>query len=301
MKRALLVILALSLITPRAFSHEDEFPDERNYIPLKDSGFGQYAAPSLRGTNKIVLTFDDGPSTSLTPLVLDILKKYGVKATFFVQGKNITDATMPIIERALREGHFVGAHSMYHLRSNDMDEEDFKSDTKETFKRLQVAIDRSGVQQNEVYYRFPFGAYGRNKSYHHFNVLRELSKEIYGDNCINFAFWSVDSADWVSGMTSTEVYENVMASFEGGTITDFVAVREDGRTIYKKEKRKAYKSEITKGGVILMHDVHTPSIGALPVLLEEFKKKNIQVVPMNTVKEYSFENKTCGLNPNKKF
>ena len=298
-KLSLLTVTAftLSLFSANTHASEDEFPLNKNYRPKKDTGFAQYAGNSLRGTHKIVLTFDDGPSTSLTPLVLDILKKYSVKATFFVQGKNINSNTYPILERAVQEGHFLGAHSMEHRRSNDLSESEFKADTLETFKRMNSVFEKAGTVQNEVYYRFPFGAYGRSSKYHHFNALRELSEQIYGENCINFAFWSVDSSDWVAGMTGNEVYENVMASFDGGVMTDFVNVH--GK--YEKQRRNAYHDEITKGGVILFHDVHTPSIDALPRILETFQKRGIEVVPMNSVQEYNFGNKQCGASPNKKF
>ncbi|MCV9929621.1 polysaccharide deacetylase family protein [Flavobacterium sp. LS1R49] len=61
---------------------------------------------------KIALTFDDGPSET-TLEVLDVLKKYGIKATFFCIGKNI-EKHPEIIERILSEGHQVGNHSYSH-------------------------------------------------------------------------------------------------------------------------------------------------------------------------------------------
>ena len=289
--------VVLNLIGIYTAFADDEFPETRTYVPFKDSGFSKYAALSLRGSKKIVLTFDDGPSPVITPLVLDILKKYQVKATFFLMGQNINSVTYPIIERALREGHLIGAHSMHHAQSNGLSEDQFKTDTKETFKRIQEVMDRSGIVQNEVYYRFPYGAYGRSHSYHHFNVLKEISQEIYGDNCINFVFWSTDSSDWVKGMTGDEVFENVMASFDGGMITDFAKV--NGR--FEKYRRKALPEEVTQGGVVLFHDVHTPSLDALPHLLDTFQKRQIKVVLMNTVKEYSFDHKVCGANTEKHY
>lgn len=67
--------------------------------------------PSLT-EKKIALTFDDGPS-KITLEVLDILKKYDVKATFFCIGKNI-EKHPEIIKRILSEGHQVGNHSYNH-------------------------------------------------------------------------------------------------------------------------------------------------------------------------------------------
>lgn len=59
------------------------------------------------------LTFDDGPSADpeLTPLVLDKLESYGVTATFFLVGENISKETGDIIDRMVKTGHEVGNHS----------------------------------------------------------------------------------------------------------------------------------------------------------------------------------------------
>ncbi|MBI4295697.1 MAG: glycosyltransferase [Chloroflexi bacterium] len=58
----------------------------------------------------IALTFDDGPSEPYTSQVIDILKKYDVKATFFVVGKNV-ELYPDTVRRILAEGHVVGNHS----------------------------------------------------------------------------------------------------------------------------------------------------------------------------------------------
>jgi peptidoglycan/xylan/chitin deacetylase (PgdA/CDA1 family) len=65
----------------------------------------------------ISLTFDDGPNEN-TPLILDLLKKYDVKAAFFCIGKNI-EKHPGIVLRAITEGHVVGNHSYSHSRFFD--------------------------------------------------------------------------------------------------------------------------------------------------------------------------------------
>lgn len=63
----------------------------------------------------IYLTFDDGPIEGLTPWVLDTLKTYGIKATFFCVGNNIS--TNPhIYERIIKEGHKAGNHTYDHIK-----------------------------------------------------------------------------------------------------------------------------------------------------------------------------------------
>ena len=59
----------------------------------------------------IYLTFDDGPNPTATPQLLDVLKKHGVTATFFVIDRHITQETVPILRRTFDEGHAVALHS----------------------------------------------------------------------------------------------------------------------------------------------------------------------------------------------
>lgn len=71
---------------------------------------------------RIALTFDDGPHPTLTPRILEILKKYDVRATFFMVGKNVIN--YPDAARAvLAEGHEVGNHTYSHGHVASLDEE----------------------------------------------------------------------------------------------------------------------------------------------------------------------------------
>jgi peptidoglycan/xylan/chitin deacetylase (PgdA/CDA1 family) len=65
--------------------------------------------PPPDGPYTVYLTFDDGPSSTVTPQVLDILAQYGVKGTFFMHGSRIK-GNEAIVQRILREGHAIGNH-----------------------------------------------------------------------------------------------------------------------------------------------------------------------------------------------
>ena len=65
----------------------------------------------------VYLTFDDGPNVYCTPFVLDLLKKYNVKATFFLIGNNI-DKNISVFNRINDEGHAIGNHSPDHKSQN---------------------------------------------------------------------------------------------------------------------------------------------------------------------------------------
>jgi peptidoglycan/xylan/chitin deacetylase (PgdA/CDA1 family) len=69
---------------------------------------------------KVTLTFDDGPSLESTPQVLDILKKHGIQATFFVHGERVSSAEAEaLLQRMRDEGHIVANHSMKHSMDED--------------------------------------------------------------------------------------------------------------------------------------------------------------------------------------
>ena len=72
---------------------------------------------SERGTGKrIFLTFDDGPVPEVTPWVLDVLDRYGVKATFFMVGQNV-ERHPELLEEVRKRGHGVGNHTLHHMKA----------------------------------------------------------------------------------------------------------------------------------------------------------------------------------------
>lgn len=88
----------------------------------------------------IALTFDDGPNTTTTNEVLDVLKEFNVKGTFFVIGNNINADTVPVMQRAVSQGCEIGSHSMTHDYMNSMTEEEITADTEQVTKLIKDAI-----------------------------------------------------------------------------------------------------------------------------------------------------------------
>lgn len=68
-----------------------------------------------RRRNVVYLTFDDGPIPEVTPWVLDILDRYGIKATFFMVGDNVR-RNPDLLDEVRRRGHSFGNHTMHHLQ-----------------------------------------------------------------------------------------------------------------------------------------------------------------------------------------
>lgn len=69
---------------------------------------------------KIALTFDDGPNTVVTPLILDLLESYGARATFFLIGEKINPETAEVMRRAVRMGCELENHSFSHRAMTEL-------------------------------------------------------------------------------------------------------------------------------------------------------------------------------------
>jgi peptidoglycan-N-acetylglucosamine deacetylase len=103
------------------------------------------------------LTFDDGPSTNNTPLILDILKKNNIKATFFVIGQN-AEKNSELIKREVAEGHVIGNHTYSHnMKYIYADTNNLINDLDKGDKVLKSII---GNDYNLKLIRFPGGSFG---------------------------------------------------------------------------------------------------------------------------------------------
>src|SRR5512139_2378480 len=76
------------------------------YLPIVSRG--------RKGETGVALTFDDGPDPLVTPLVLDLLERHSITATFFVAGRN-ADRHPDIVRDILSRGHSIGNHSYNHM------------------------------------------------------------------------------------------------------------------------------------------------------------------------------------------
>lgn len=150
---------------------------------------------------RVYLTFDDGPSSN-TARILDILKQYNVKATFFVLGKT-DEESKALYQRIVAEGHTLGMHSYSHKY-----EEIYAS--KESFvedltRQQEYLYEVTGVWSR--YYRFPGGSSNR--------VSKADMQELIGyleENDIVYFDWNVASGDAVSTQLSKEkIINNCMS------------------------------------------------------------------------------------------
>lgn len=263
---------------------EKQYPEDRPYTS-SDRGWRNYLARSVYGSGDFALTFDDGPHETHTAKILDVLKEFDVKVTFFVITSNINAKTRPVLERALREGHILASHGVQHLNSNDLTEDKFKQNLRQSLIELNDIYESVGIPFNKIYYRYPYGAYAGRSDFHQMNALKTVSQELFGDNCIQFAFWDVDSADWVVDMTSSDVAQTILAHHTGGAYYEFESYRDSSnRLLYRKVLK--HLALPPRGGVVLQHDIHEKNILATRRYLQMAKEIGIKLVELPEIKEY---------------
>lgn len=133
-----------------------------------------------RSKKLIALTFDDGPHPKETNEVLDVLRKYNVKGTFFIAGKHANWYPKPLV-RASQEGHEIGNHTFNHpdisnLTINQIEEEIVKCE--------EILVKLTG--KKPTLFRPPFGSYRKE----------ELAK-IAKSNGYKVILWTtIDAKDW---------------------------------------------------------------------------------------------------------
>lgn len=127
------------------------------------------------------LTFDDGPSRKVTPVILDILAKYNIKATFFVVGR-VADANPEMLKKVHEEGHTIGHHSYTHdykyLYKSIGNFTGELNKTAKTFKRI------LGEDFESKLVRFPGGSFEKSKQ-KFVNATSKLGYSNYDWNALN--------------------------------------------------------------------------------------------------------------------
>jgi len=151
---------------------------------------------------KIALTFDDGPHPYRTDDVLDLLGKYGVRATFFVIGENASYYPEPL-KRAVALGHEIGNHTYHHAHLSDSCEQNVADEIKKT----QEVIFRITGYRTRIF-RPPEGAYDEC-------ALKTAESMDY-----RVILWNVDTRDWERPPAQT-IVRTVTENVRGGSILLF--------------------------------------------------------------------------------
>lgn len=202
-----------------------------------------YVFASLDGGSdkkNVYLTFDDGPTPGVTEELLDILKKYNVKATFFVVGKEIKGREQ-ILKRIHDEGHSIGLHTYSHnFRKIYSNEDTF---IEEILKTSEVIKKVTGCSPNII--RFPGGS------------SKHLSKKMLiklHDHNLKVYDWNVSIEDGVN--------PNLSAS----------------RLINKATKCKTDYSRIIL--LMHCNSKNKNTVKALPEIIEHYKALEYNILPI---------------------
>ena len=144
----------------------------------------------------IYLTFDDGPVPEVTPSVLDILDKYGWKATFFCVGENVLKYP-ELYNEVLRRGHRTGNHSFNHIKGFNYSTEAYVENVKKAAEYIHSDL-----------FRPPYG-----------RITRKQISALKDD--YNIVMWDVITHDYDKKLSPEQVFANVTTHLRKGSIVVF--------------------------------------------------------------------------------
>ena len=150
------------------------------------------------GEGNICLTFDDGPDPIMTPKILEILNKHGIKGTFFLIGKNVL-ANQELVKQISDEGHSIGNHTYYHKTIFPISSEN--KITEEITKTNQLL--EQITSKKIIFFRPPFGITNPNINI----ALKKLNLKSIG--------WGIRSLDTVTN-DSIKLYNKVKTGIDKG-------------------------------------------------------------------------------------
>lgn len=206
---------------------------------LTDVGKNNLANIYDSETKRVFLTFDDGPSKTVTTAILDILKQENIKATFFLLGSRV-DLYPDIVKRQYDEGHYLASHGYSHIYSQIYASPQSVLD--EYNKSIASIRNAIGAQEyNPHLFRFP-GGYTGGK----YAQIKEQAAVVLKQNGVLNVDWNALTAD-SAGAETTE---------------DFIAELE--KTVPKHNSV-----------IVLMHDAGNKSATAeaLPTIIQYFRER----------------------------
>ena len=203
---------------------------------------------------KVALSFDDGPDPTWTPKILDVLKKYDVKATFMVIGSQAED-NIGLLKRYVREGHEIGNHTFTHPDISEISQRQLELELNLTERLFAAEL---GLQP--LYFRPPYSIDQEpdtNDQAAPAYRIQQMGYTIIGNK--------IDTDDWNEHPRKSpqEITNAVLSS---------LAAMQDPNASWKR------------GSIILMHDGggdRSATVAALPMLITTLRSKGYQIVPVS--------------------
>ena len=226
-----------------ASAEETSSVEETTYPPV------DYPTPDKR----IALTFDDGPSSVYTAEILDILKKYHAKATFFVVGYQLSSSKGEILSRMVEEGHEIGNHSNTHPSSlTELSAEELSTEIKSVNEAISALTD--GYECTLL--RPPGG-----------NINGETLDRIYAEGIrMHTILWDSDTRDW-----------EFNGKVNSGEMTEEKAIEEAMALALSRAK---------DGSIMLMHDIKEITPALLENLLDTLSKNGYEFVTVSELFDF---------------
>ncbi|EFM09369.1 polysaccharide deacetylase [Paenibacillus curdlanolyticus YK9] len=159
--------------------------------------FGFRAFKRGRVEREIALTFDDGPDPRYTPQLLDLLKRYGAKATFFVVGAH-AEQHPELLKRMVEEGHVIGIHNYEHKTNWLMR----PKTVKRHIHRTEDVIKRA-TGSRAIYYRPPWGI---------------VNMFDYSLGNLHIILWSSLFGDWRYKLGAKRLEQRLMRKLKAGEV-----------------------------------------------------------------------------------
>ena len=203
--------------------------------------------PEVTPSGKVIyLTFDDGPS-QYTEELLRVLKKYNVKATFFVMKTSRTD----LLDDIVSQGHSIAAHTYSHNYNKIYaSEEAYFADLD---KILDVIRSKTGVSTKLI--RFPGGSSNRVSRFNE-GIMSRLANDVV-DRGYRYFDWNVDSDDAGSAKTADKVYENVINGVKNRKVS--IVLQHDTKGYSVEAVARIIEWGLENGYKFLPRDVDSPT------------------------------------------
>lgn len=197
----------------QAINNGDNEEEQAMLVELDDKQKEEQRAKEKQeeenATGVIYLTFDDGPSSDITPQILDVLDQKNVKATFFVV--HFSDKNADLVKRENKSGHTVALHGYTHTYSEVYQSADSCLDN---FKNIQQQVyETIGKRPNII--RFPGGSSNTISKKYCEGVMTEVTRRALEEG-FRYFDWNVDSDDAGHAKTREDVYNNVTSKIKPG-------------------------------------------------------------------------------------
>ncbi|TCC88165.1 polysaccharide deacetylase family protein [Pedobacter frigiditerrae] len=161
-----------------------------------------------RSEKIVYLTFDDGPIPNVTDFVLNTLKTYNAKATFFCIGDNILKHP-DVFESVKNDGHSIGNHTFNHLKGWTTEDETYVSNTLKCQELTKTNL-----------FRPPFGRIKKSQIKSIKSKVQSL-KSNSQDSRLDIVMWDVLSGDFDLNLAPEKCYQNVIKNTTNGSIIVF--------------------------------------------------------------------------------